>query len=480
VNLVEPRIASLFGLHLPPWLALFLTVIFVFFLFRRDIRERSNVTGALWLPLVWMLLMGSRSVVQWLDALHVPIPLGSPEEGNPIDALVYFALIVAGLCVLNKRQVELSEVIRNNGWLMAFLVYCFVAILWSDFPFVAFKHWIKVLGHPIMVLILFTEPDSDEALARLMKRSAYILLPFSIMTIKWFPGIARRFDEWTGLPVNIGITQGKNSLGCVCMVLGSFFFWYLLQIWRAPKGKQRRQELYLIALLLFMVVWLLRQAHSATSTLSLLIAMGIILLLGRRWVNKRLIGTYVVLAVIVLALGELTFGIFERVVDLTGHEATLMGRAELWHQCLALHTNPIFGVGFESFWLGDRLQLLHEGRPWQPNEAHNGYLETYLNLGLIGLLMLAGVIIATFWKIRLALLRDFEWGRFRLSFLAAVLFYNWTEVSFRGLSLVWFIFYIIAMEYPWSESKAPAEFSEITGSHEETEFANFPRTVHNQ
>jgi O-antigen ligase len=221
----------------------------------------------------------------------------------------------------------------------------------------------------------------------------------------------------------------------------------LLQIWRTPKGKQRRHELYLIAFLLFMVVWLLRQAHSATSTLSLLIAMAIIVILGRRWVNKRLIGTYVVLAVIVLALAELTFGIFERIVDLTGHEATLMGRGELWRQLLAMQTNPVFGVGFESFWLGDRLVLIKGDRPWQPNEAHNGYLETYLNLGLIGLLMLVGLIIATFRKACTELLLNFEWGRLRLAFLAVVVFYNWTEVSFRGLSLMWFPFYIIALDY---------------------------------
>ena len=58
---------------------------------------------------------------------------------------------------------------------MAFLLYCFIAILWSDFPFVALKRWIKMLGHPIMALILLTEPDSDEAFVRLMKRSAYVL-----------------------------------------------------------------------------------------------------------------------------------------------------------------------------------------------------------------------------------------------------------------------------------------------------------------
>jgi hypothetical protein len=39
-----------------------------------------------------------------------------------------------------------------------FFVYCFLAIFWSDFPFVAFKRWIKVLGQPIMALIVLESP----------------------------------------------------------------------------------------------------------------------------------------------------------------------------------------------------------------------------------------------------------------------------------------------------------------------------------
>jgi exopolysaccharide production protein ExoQ len=466
MTFVQPTIAGIIGL--PPRVALLGTIALVFFLFLRDIRERPNVTGALWLPVIWMVLIGSRSVVQWLNTWGV-MRAGSVEEGNPLDALIYLSLIVAGMWVLNQRQVSLSEVLQKNGWLMAFIAYCFIAIVWSEYPFSSFKRWIKILGHPVMVLIVFTEPDPKEALVRLMKRSAYILLPFSIMAIKYYPGIGRMWDSWTGAPLNCGITQGKNGVGADCLILGLFFFWHLLQIWRAPKGKQRRDELYLIAFLLFMVVWLLRQAHSATSTLSLLIAMAIIVILGRRWVNKRLIGTYVVLAVIVLVLGELTFGLIERIVDLTGHEATLIGRAELWRRLLAMHTNPVFGVGFESFWLGDRLVLIKGDLPWQPNEAHNGYLETYLNLGLIGLLMLVGLIIVTFGKIRLELLQNFEWGRFRLALLAAVVFHNWTEASFRGLSLMWFAFYIIALDYVSLGYEPVARPSEAVVPEEEME-----------
>jgi exopolysaccharide production protein ExoQ len=441
--------------------------VFVAFLFRRDFREKPNVTSALWLPFIWMVLIGSRSPTMWLNAFGLA-SLGSVDEGNPLDALIYFSLILAGICVLNQRQVSLSEVFRNNGWLMVFIAYCFIAIFWSEFPFVAFKRWIKILGHPIMVLILFTEPDPEEALSRLVKRAAYVLLPFSICLIKYYPHIGRGYTEF-GAAANVGVADGKNRLAALCLVLGFFLLWHWLKIWRAEKGKARRDELLLTGGLLLMIGWLFSKAHSATSLLSFLIAVAVVLLVGRQWVSKNLIGTYVLLAVVAFVAADVAFGIFEHIVNLTGHGATLMGRMELWGQLLAHHVNPVFGVGFESFWLGDRIELFQEGRPWTPNEAHNGYLETYLNLGLVGLFVLAGVLIATFRKIKRELLQNPDWGRFRLGFLAAVIFYNWTEVSFRGLSLVWFPFYIIAMEYPGLGFARREPAFEPAGSEKEME-----------
>jgi hypothetical protein len=44
-----------------------------------------------------------------------------------------------------------------------------------------------VLGHPIMALIVPTEPDPGEALTRLMKRCAYVIVPVSHLFIKSIP-----------------------------------------------------------------------------------------------------------------------------------------------------------------------------------------------------------------------------------------------------------------------------------------------------
>ena len=131
---------------------------------------------------------------------------------------------------------------------------------------------------------------------------------------------------------------------------------------------------------------------------------------------------------------------------------TLTDRTEIWHDVLQIRINPILGAGFESFWLGDRLKVMWEKWPYHPNQAHNGYLETYLNLGLVGLFLLVALFIATFWKMRSELFTNFQFGRFRMGFLLAIIAYNWTEAAFKNISVIWFVFCLIALDYSQPES----------------------------
>jgi hypothetical protein len=99
------------GIHTPPKVAALLTVAFIVFLFRRDIREKPDGSGALWLPLLWLVITCSRGFSGWLNIFGLPVAGGtSVEEGSPLDAWFYFVLIAAGFYVLNKRQVRLGEV----------------------------------------------------------------------------------------------------------------------------------------------------------------------------------------------------------------------------------------------------------------------------------------------------------------------------------------------------------------------------------
>src|SRR6266496_620863 len=313
-------------MHIPPIVALFLTVAFVVFLFRRDIRERPDVTSALWVPLIWFLIICSRQVSEWLNTFGLHAGAITLEEGSPLDRCIYVGLITAGTYVLSKRHVQVSEIIRQNQWLTIFFVYCFLAIFWSDFPFVAFKRWIKVLGHPIMALIVLTEPDPLEALTRLMKRGAYVIVPVSILFIKYYPQLGRGFDPWTGAAANTGITTNKNGLGSDCLILGYFFCWYLLQTWSLDRGKSRRKELFLAGGFLLAIWWLLSMAHSSTSLVSLFVGVLIVAVVGLRFLDKRFIGTYLIIGVLALAAAEWAFGIYANVLQILGKDPTLTDR----------------------------------------------------------------------------------------------------------------------------------------------------------
>src|SRR5204863_7981500 len=144
---------------------------------------------------------------EWFTILG--LPFGSPVagegqespvgQGSSVNAYSYLVVAAAGFFVLIKRQVDLSKVVRNNRWLIAFFLYCFISIAWSDFPFIAFKRWTKIFGHPIMALIVLSEPVFKEALIRLMKRCAYVVVPVSILFIRYYPHLGRSYDKWTGL-----------------------------------------------------------------------------------------------------------------------------------------------------------------------------------------------------------------------------------------------------------------------------------------
>ena len=473
MNLIATHIASLVGLHLPPQLALFLTLAFMVFLFRRDIREKPDVSGALWLPLLWLVLGCSRPFSEWLSIFGLPVGGGvSNEEGSPVDAFFTYAMATAGLFVLIRRQVSLSEVLQRNGWIVAFIAYCFISVVWSDYPFISFRRVTKIFNLPIMALIVLTEPDFKEALTRLMKRCAYVVVPVSILFIKYYPQLGMSYDEWSGMQVIGGISVGKNSLGVDCLILGFFFFWHLLQTWRTERNTQRRNELRLIAGFLLGILYLLRLAHSATSTICLLVAILIVVFVGIRPTIKNFIGTYILAALVLLIAAELAFGISARLSESLGRGSNLTGRTELWAHCLQFQANPILGAGFDSFWIGERRERIAEFyNKWIPGGSHNSYLDTYLDLGLIGLSLLIGLLIATFWKIRLELFRNFEWGRYRLAFLVAIVLRGWTESTFKPGSAIWFVFYIIAMDYPLTHLTTVRPSVRVARSEESREFA---------
>ncbi len=427
---------------MPPVLASFLTTIFIILLFRRDNLRYGDVPSALWIPIIWMTITGSRFVSQWLN-------LGShsaEQEGTVIDVIFFLSLILFGAKILIDRKINFTQLIKHNIGLSFFLAYCFISIIWSDDPLVATKRYIKILGHPIMALIILTEPNPGEALRILMKRIAYLLIPVSILFLKYYPQYGRGFDPWTGSATNSGAMLTKNELGIICLLFGLFFYWNLLIAKHIEDSSVKREEFLLSAVFLVMIGWLQYMSQCSTTLACLIIGIGATGVVGFRIVSKRFIGTYIVVAVIVAFGVEVLFNFYETVIEMLGEDPTLTDRTIVWQDCLALVENPLLGTGFESFWMGERLAKLWAKWWWHPNQAHNGYVEMYLNLGIIGILFFICFVIDTFRKIGRELLTNYEFARLKFGFFFAILALNYAEATFKGVSIVWTVFNIIAIE----------------------------------
>jgi O-antigen ligase len=156
-----------------------------------------------------------------------------------------------------------------------------------------------------------------------------------------------------------------------------------------------------------------------------------------------------------MVAGSVAFCFFALFLDLgsflleaLGRNPTLTGRTDLWETLRGMAVNPILGAGFESFWLGARLEKLWSIYWWHPNESHNGYLEMYLNLGWAGVAFLAGLMMIGYRNIIKQLGEGSETAPLWLALFFVGVAYNFTEAAIRTLSPVWIFFMLAIMVLP--------------------------------
>jgi O-antigen ligase len=84
-------------------------------------------------------------------------------------------------------------------------------------------------------------------------------------------------------------------------------------------------------------------------------------------------------------------------------------------------------------------------------EAHNGYLETYLDLGIVGLGILCSFLIACYRTMCKRLTASLDFASLSLALWAIVLIYNLTEAAFRN-NPVWATFLLVGITVPASSA----------------------------
>src|SRR5579859_478443 len=180
-----------------PTLALSLWLIFTLGLFAYDPAREAKISLALWVPLIWMFIIGSRLPSQWLGQ-QVQTASQALEEGNTLDRAIFSILIVLAIGILMSRPFSWGVFFARNSMLIAFLLFALMSVLWSDFAFISFKRWIRDFGNYLVILVVLSDTRPLEAVRTVLRRLCYLLIPLSILLIKYFPQIGKTYEFWSG------------------------------------------------------------------------------------------------------------------------------------------------------------------------------------------------------------------------------------------------------------------------------------------
>jgi exopolysaccharide production protein ExoQ len=233
-----------------------------------------------------------------------------------------------------------------------------------------------------------------------------------------------------------------------------FLVWNVLE--RLSSGRvENKIEIIINILLIMTVFWLICISHSSTSLVCLLLGIFMVVYLRRSSARRlaRYLGTFAFVILFTLVLLYTVPGVLESFVGVVDREMTFTGRTDIWSTLLKEPINRFLGTGYQSFWLGPGAVHLWEQYYFHPNQAHNGYLETYLNVGFIGLFLLLAVIVATGKKLKNELIKGGSFGMLLFSYMVVFLLYNWTEAVFNKLNPIWLIIIVSAVWRPRIKSE---------------------------
>ena len=414
-------------------------------------REKTvHVSNALWLPGIWIGILGSRPLSSWFG---VAAGGYTQTEGTPLDVAVFGILLTLAIAVVIHRKKKTLVLLKNNWPIASYFLFGLISIAWSYHPDIALKHWVKAIGDVAMVLVIATDAHPVAAIRRLISRIGMLLFPMSVLFIKYFDNLGRGYTD-SGYLMNTGVTTNKNSLGLIVLVISIVVFWNVRSLTAHKEAPNRGRRLAAQGTLLALGLALFVMADCSTGKACFGLGTFLIIALNLRLIKKQPARVHVlILGILLVATLGFLLGGQADVASALGRGSDISGRTEIWNAAIPAVPNSLVGAGFESFWVSPNVQVFQKALlelGWYPplvgilNEAHNGYIEVYLNLGWAGLFLIGLILIGGYLKAYKAFQQDHELGSLFVAYVAVGVVYAMTEAGFRFMCLSW-IFLLLAV-----------------------------------
>ena len=314
----------------------------------------------------------------------------SPNFGQ-ILILAYYAVWLPLLFVDYRRFTwKLS-----SAWLpMVLAAYVCLSVFWSQAAGISARAAVQYSSH-IVCAYVAARTISVRTLVVGSLIGIFIVLFYSLKV----GGYA--LDTIDGTINFVGAFGSKNQIGFFSS-LGIFLCLAFLAFYR-----RNRLGFVWTAPILLLSVYMLAIAHSATSVASLPAVIGIVALLSMTKVlslrYRRVLFIVGAGALVAVVAAALNLGLLDLVLGIFGKDSTLTGRTYLWEQGWeAAQQHPLLGYGYAAYWVPgsadpERLWAEFYISTRTGFHFHNTYVETLVEIGFIGVTLLALVILRAFY-----------------------------------------------------------------------------------
>lgn len=380
---------------------------------------------------VFFVLLLSTGAFQNLAVTPGDVPDAASGQANMqvLWILIYLVTIV----LLFRTCKDAIRYAAREYLLLALVLLALGSMMWSADPGVSLRR-----GAALVLTCLFgvyfasrfTLREQLHLLAGICGTCVVFSLVFGILGIG--TPVVDVIGSWYGVFVH------KNVLGRM-MVLCILVFLTLVQA-----RSEKKSLLWIGAGLAFVLLLLSR----STTSLAVLVAMLAFLpFCGTLRRGKSPVARIVLFAAAVSTLG--LYWVSNHLMDILqflGKDVTLTGRLQLWILSVTMALRrPWLGYGYNAFWLGpgSSSARLLAAIQWDAPHAHNGLLEIWLELGLVGVgLFLVGFGI---YLVRAAVFLRHQrtpGAIWPMCFLAFMFLSNLTESDFLARNAIFFILYV--------------------------------------
>jgi O-antigen ligase len=367
--------------------------------------------------------------------------------------------------LLMVRPKKYFEILSSNKLLFVLIAFSTISIIWSLLPNLTFAHS-RSLVKSYLFAACFVSIYSVRDQIKIIQYASVAAGIASILVALLLPDIGIHYVNG-GLAVR-GIFGHKQSLGRVIVLASTTFIPFVFR----SKSKIGFYLSCLGLLFCFAITYIAQSKTSIISVLILFLSLPFYILLSYSYNSGIRIRSlfFIISGLVALVFLALFFGNYETImVDILGKGVNINGRVPVW--ILSFQEGmrrPILGSGYGAFWSSDvglsiayrtwGINLLYDPLFWNPGEvfgwhAHNGFLETFVNLGIAGLTL----VLLNLGQTIKGILSKIKTDQFSTSYYSAELhwmflvllmnlFINLTEVNMLGPNdLFWISYMCIAL-----------------------------------